>query len=44
MVPVCVFFGWHTSVFVVFLYSSYANFASDLGVYMGRMAKQEAES
>lgn len=44
MVPVCFHFGWHTSVFVVFLYSTYANFASDLGVYKNEVARREARS
>jgi hypothetical protein len=33
-VPVFIFLGWHTSVFVIFLWSSYANFAGDLGAYV----------
>lgn len=33
MVPVCIYFGWHTSVFVVFLYSTYANFIGDIDAW-----------
>ena len=41
MVPVAVLLGWHTSVFVIFLYSTYANFASDIGAWEGKKAKEE---
>lgn len=41
LVPVCVYFGWHTSVFVVFLYSTYANWASDMGAYQAFMSRRE---
>lgn len=34
MVPVAVKFGWHESVFVIFLYSTYANFIGDIDAYV----------
>jgi hypothetical protein len=34
MVPVAVHFGWHQSVFVIFLYSTYANFIGDIDAYV----------
>lgn len=33
MVPVAIYFGFHTSVFVIFLYSTYANFAGDIAAW-----------
>jgi hypothetical protein len=44
MVPVIFLLGVQDSVVVVFLYSTYANFASDLGAYEGAKAKEEARS
>lgn len=40
MVPVAIVFGWHTSVFMVFLYSSYANFIGDIDAYEARRAER----
>lgn len=33
MVPVAVLMGWHESVFLVFLYSTYANFIGDVDAW-----------
>lgn len=33
MVPVAIVLGFHTSVFVIFLYSTYANFAGDIAAW-----------
>lgn len=43
MVPVCILFGWQESVFLVFLYSTYANFIGDIDAYEARK-NQEQES
>lgn len=43
-VPVFVLLGFESSVFVVFIYSTYANFASDRGIYESAKAKIEARS
>lgn len=43
LIPVIVLLGWQASVFLVFLYSTYANFATDLGVYRSRKAELEAK-
>lgn len=44
MVPVAMVFGWHTSVFVIFLYSTYANFGADIGAYVAAKARQAADN
>lgn len=41
-VPVFIFLGWHESVFVVFLYSTYANFSGDRGIFEAAKARQES--
>lgn len=33
MIPVAILCGFHTSVFVIFLYSTYANFAGDIAAW-----------
>lgn len=43
LVPVIVYFGWHTSVFVIFLYSTYANFAGDLGVWKAARTERKQD-
>lgn len=40
LVPVFVYLGWHTSVFVVFLYSTYANWASDMGAHQAFLSRR----
>jgi hypothetical protein len=44
LVPVIFTLGWQDSVVVVFLYSTYANFSGDLGIWKGAQAKREAKS
>lgn len=44
MVPVAIRFGWHTSVFLIFLYSTYANIASDLGAWEIKRRQAEESS
>lgn len=43
MVPVVILLGWQSSVFVVFLYSTYANFAADIGAWQASRAEERAE-
>jgi hypothetical protein len=43
MVPIAVVFGFHTSVFVVFIYSTYANFIGDISAWEAKKAKEQAE-
>lgn len=40
MVPVAILFGWHTSVFVIFLYSTYANFIGDIDAWQAARAEE----
>lgn len=44
MVPICFALGWHKSIIVIFLYSTYANFASDLSAWVAKRAKDANES
>lgn len=43
-VPVCFALGLHDSLVIIFLWSSYANFAGDLGAWVAQKAKDAAES
>jgi uncharacterized RDD family membrane protein YckC len=43
MVPVVILLGWQTSVFVIFLYSTYANFGADIGAWQASRAEERAE-
>lgn len=43
MVPVAVALGWHTSVFLIFLYSTYANVIGEVDGLEARRARK-AES
>lgn len=43
LLPVAVALGWQTSVFLVFVLSVYANFATDLGAYQAARARQASE-
>jgi len=44
VVPVFIALGWQDSVFVVFLYSTWANYASDMGIYRAARAEAVARS
>lgn len=33
MIPIAIWMGWHTSVFLIFLYSTYANVIGDIDAY-----------
>jgi hypothetical protein len=41
MVPVTIYMGWQTSVFLIFLYSTYANFIGDIDAYVAEKAKKQ---
>jgi hypothetical protein len=41
MVPVAILMGWHTSVFLIFLYSTYANFIGDIDAYEASKAHDD---
>jgi hypothetical protein len=43
MVPVVILLGWQESVFVIFLYSTYANFGADIGAWQASRAEERAE-
>ena len=40
LIPVAIYFGWHTSVFVVFLYSTYANFIGDIDAWQAKRVEE----
>jgi hypothetical protein len=42
MIPVAILLDFHTSVFVVFLYSTYANIAGDISAWEAHKAKEAA--
>lgn len=44
MVPVAIFFGWHTSIFLVFLYSSYANMIGDIDAFEAARSQRQDDS
>lgn len=44
LVPLAVLLHLHESVFVVFLYSTYANWASDLGTYQAFRARRQSNT
>lgn len=39
MIPVAILMGWHNSVFVIFLYSTYANFIGDIDAWQAARAE-----
>lgn len=41
LLVVVLLLGWHESVFLVLIYSTYANFASDLATYEGAANRAE---